>query len=49
MLPFLLEYFLDRSCWYIEPETFERRHDVAEENRKEDFTAKVLSKLVPSF
>ena len=34
MLPFLVEYFSDHNCWDIEPETFDRRYDVAEENRK---------------
>ena len=48
MSPFLAEYFSDHNCWYIEPETFGRRYDVAEENRK-DFTAKVPPKFVPSY
>ena len=49
MLPFLVEYFSDHNCWYIEPETFDRRYDVAEENRKEVFIDKILSKFVPSY
>ena len=47
MLPFLVEYFSDHNCWYIEPETFDRRYDVAEENRKEVFkNFKILSVLL---
>ena len=39
-----MEYFSDHNCWYIEPETFDRRY-VAEENRKEVFITKILSKF----
>ena len=49
ILPFLVEYYSDHNCWYIEPETFDRRSDVAEENRKEVFIANVLSKFSPSY
>ena len=49
MLPFFVEYFTDHNCWYIEPETFDGRYDVAEENRKEVFITKILSKFVPSY
>ena len=49
MLPFLVEYYSDHNCWHIEPEAFDRRYDVAEENRKEVFIANVLSKFSPSY
>ena len=49
MLPFLVEYYSDHNCSHIEPETFDRRYDGAEENRKEVFIANVLSKFSPSY
>ena len=37
--PYLFSWnsFSDHNCWDIEPETFDRRYDVVEENRKEFF------------
>ena len=49
MLPFPVKYYSDHNCWHIEPETFDRRFDVAEENRKEVVIANVLSKFSPSY